>query len=277
MIKFSLRLRTIVAAVLAVGSFAAANANAGMVFTVNPGSNGLVASPFPVATFDADKIVGNSTVRLTTEAGPGFNYSGVGYIQYSGFALSSSNVNNSYLGVDLGFIQGYNLYAKFTQTFSCATALAVNVECSVTGINLALVADAIADGAATFTEASFASDPTVTGGGVQTVLATGNFAVGVAGLNNFGGAYQNVNTNILLTAAGKNFFVAPDPFYTMTFNSFNNNTGGLSTDGSVFVVVDESGATTFSNAVDVPEPASLALFGLALAGVATARRRKNSK
>jgi hypothetical protein len=276
MIKFTPRLRTIAAnTVLALGAFAAANANAGQVFTVNPGSNGLVTAAVPAVPFDADKIVGNSTVRLQKIAGPGFNYSGTGYIQYSGFSLNSSNVNNSFLGVDFGpGFQGYNLYAAFTQTFSCGSALAVGVECAVTSINLSLVADAIADGAATFTQASLGGDPSVTGGGTQVVLANGNVAVGVAGVNALGGAYQNVNTNIALTAAGKLFFVAPDPFFTLTFNSFNNNSGGLTSnaDGSVFVIRDESGATTFGN---VPEPASLALFGLALAGVAGARRRKN--
>ncbi|WP_426173104.1 flocculation-associated PEP-CTERM protein PepA [Massilia sp. TWR1-2-2] len=283
MIKFTPRLRTIVKAVLAVGVFAAANANAGMIFTVDPTSNGLVTvggvvQPAGIAKFDADKIVGNSTVRLTTQAGPGFNYNGTGYIQYSGFALASSNVNNSYLGVNFpGVLQGYNLYATFTQTFSCASALAVNVECSVTSINLNLFADKISDGSATFSQATLAADPSVTGGGTQIKLASGNFAYGVAGLNSLGGAYQNVNTNIALTAAGAKFFVAPNPFYSLTFNSFNNNTGGLATNGVNFAITDESGATTFSNALQVPEPASLALFGLALAGVATARRRKNSK
>ena len=267
--------KIIATGLIAAGAFAASAAQAGAVFTVDPNSNNLISGTNgPIPTFQADQLVGVSSARIVQTAGT-FNYTGIGYISYSAFQRNSDNVNAgvSFLNFSLpsSNLYGYGLYVTFTQTFSCSSALAVGVTCDVTSIKLGLYADALKDGANTFNKATLTTDATVTTVGNQVLLGEVTAGVGTAGLNSLGGAFQNINTNLILTAEGKNFFIEPKPFFTMTFNAFNNTTTGLSPTNGVLAINDESGTTTFGN---VPEPGSLALFGLALAGVAAAGRRK---
>jgi|PersoiStandDraft_1058852.scaffolds.fasta_scaffold66592_1 hypothetical protein len=270
--------KVIAAALITAGAFAASSAQAGAQFTVNPNSNGLVTpGPLPApSSFIADALGGASSARIQ-QIGNSFNYTGQGYITYSAFQLNSQNVDagTSYLNFSLpgSGVYGYGLYATFNQTFACNAALGTGVTCSVTSIALNLYADPLADGKTTFIAATPTSNAMVTPAGTQILLGSVNAGVGTAGIDAFGGAFQNINTNLILTDAGKNFFIAPTPFFTMTLNAFNNFSGGVSSDGTGnFAINDEHGNTGFGNVV--PEPGSLALFGLALAGVAAAGRRK---
>lgn len=272
--------KIIATALVAAGAFAASGAQAGAQFTVNPNAYITGAT---VNNFTADQMVGvsSATINFAGQTGSVYNYTGNGYISYGAFQLNSQNLNsgNTFLNTSFGTaIQGYGLYVTFDQTFACNSALGVGVSCTVTGITLNLVADSYADGAATFnaSTATSAASVNTTGAGNQVVLGTVTAGVGTAGFNALGGAFQNINTDFNLTAAGAAFFVAPTPFFTMTLNSFNNFTGGIivtNAAGTSFAINDESGNTGFGYTA-VPEPGSLALFGLALAGVAAVSRRK---
>jgi hypothetical protein len=88
----------------------------------------------------------------------------------------------------------------------------------------------------------------------------------------FCGAFGSTTTFQLTDPAGTGFFVAPSPFYQLSFesgqlNNFNPS-GRQVLNGSLDVV--------FNVGNPVPEPASIALLGLGLVGLGLSRRRRKA-
>ncbi len=58
------------------------------------------------------------------------------------------------------------------------------------------------------------------------------------------GAALNANTTFALTDAGKLYFTAPNPFFNMSFNGFNNPTGGAVINADGTIAINAGGVTT---------------------------------
>jgi hypothetical protein len=257
----------IAAAVAAASLFAGANANASQFnpFTVVTPSN---------KTFTADKITGNYNEVISFNQNGTFDVS----LFFDAGQFVTNQGQTALNGKTTGLGNTYGLYALYkasgtvTQNGNDTT---FTFKQGTGSLNLFLDRNADTENTAPGTGAGnfkltntgddvrLAFGDPLTGSGTLTPKAS---TCGKDGINcgSFGST-----TAFNLTNAGSAFFVAPKPFYNISFQSGQlnifNPTGNQTINGSMDVV--------FNNAA-VPEPASLALLGLGLAGVGVARRRK---
>lgn len=243
--------KTLIACTIAAGSLFSGAAMAAPFnqFTVDP-INGAQAN------FVADKITGNYTEQATFNTDGTFNVS----LVWTAGQFVTNGGNTAYEARRTGLSANYGLYATYAAsgTYSVANGVTTfNFAANSGSLNLFL------DDYATETSILLATGNPLSGEGTLDPSLSTCSATGGINCGSFG-----ASSSFALTEAGSNFFIAPNPFYNLTFQSgqLNNFTpsGTQTINGSLDVV--------FANG-EVPEPASVGLLGLGMLGLYASRRR----
>ena len=254
-------------------------ATAAPVFTIDPTQLG------GSGTFNADLMSGISSELLRIDSSAPSQYTAdSGWIQFTSFSNGGVIVLPGLSGLGVT----YQLYATFDLsahlvggplTGAGSNQVLDTLNFTFWGNQFAGVGPNLGT-QAIFTQANAVANinATVTQGSKDINLGSGSLISGVAGFDALGGAFINTFTTYANTnPAGNGFFVAPDPFYNLAFQAFNNTTQGIDQQGDCtsptsncrIAITQAVGANDY---VQVPEPFTLTLLGMGLVGAGVCRR-----
>lgn len=268
---------TAVTAALAFGS-SSAMAVTFNDFDVDPTYDGDLSD-----TFTADKITGNyaETIVFTPIDANSGNF--VVRLRWVGGQFVANDGTSVLPGFDTGLNNDYQVYALYEGQGSYSTSGTATTFTTDAGIgSLDVFLDPLA-GATTFDFQGGAIDYTnifdLSNGGDDLLLASGTPLSGsgtldpslpTCGEDGINCGSFGTSTTFELSVFGTTFFIDPVPFYNLSFQSGQLNNFEVSGEQLI------NGSMDVVFAAAVPEPGTLALLGLSLAGLGFATRRRAS-
>jgi len=268
--KFTKLMQSMAAAGAMVVAGAAAAAPIYPNFTVDTSALGGGGS---LGNFVANDISGQYHEQITFTSASTFVVSLDFIAQGFNYDDTDPALSTSYNAAQTGLGSNYQLMAILTGSGTYSTSGGTTTFSLTPGGSLTLSYDAGANATFVAPAAPGGAFTINANGDTITDLASGNAVTGNGSVSctapNLCGSFGQ-ETSFNLTPAGSSFFVSPNPFYSLSLQS-----------GQVEGFPVEAGTTVTSsgtlNAVfAVPEPAPLAMMGLALVGFMATRSRKRS-